>query len=66
MNLQRKDDLEKLHEEGCHDMPENELCTSESSTHIIRVNFPATQVKNTFFSAESHNLPSYHDWEYFH
>lgn len=48
MNLQRKDDLEKLHEQGCHDMTENQLCASESSTHIIRVSFPATQPKPHF------------------
>lgn len=45
MNLQKKGDLEKLHEQGCHDMPENELCTSELYMHLIRINFPATQAK---------------------
>jgi len=48
MNLQRKDDAEKLHKQGCHDMPGSELCTSESYTHIIRVNFSATQAKIHF------------------
>lgn len=45
MNLQKNRDLEKLHEQSCHDMPENELCTSELCMHIIRINFPATQAK---------------------
>lgn len=45
MNLQKeKKDLEELHEQGCHDMSENELGT-ELHMHIITVNFPATQAK---------------------
>lgn len=61
MNLQkRKSDLEKLHKQGCHDMAENELCTSELYMHIIRVNFPATQAKIDV----SPQCPFYHNWEY--
>lgn len=37
-------------------MSENELCTLELYTHIVRLNFPEKEKKITFFSAGPHNI----------